>query len=49
VVVTVRSVFGLARAADGREALTLELPPAPTVFEAGPERLWRAMQDAPRS
>ena len=24
-------------------------PPAPTVFEAGPERLWRAMQDAPRS
>jgi sulfur carrier protein ThiS len=34
VVVTVRYVFGLARAADGRDTLTVELPPGSTVFEA---------------
>ena len=34
VVVTVRYIFGLARAADGRDALSLELPPGSTVFEA---------------
>ena len=34
VVVTVRYVFGLARAADGRDTLSLELPPGSTVFEA---------------
>jgi sulfur carrier protein ThiS len=34
VVVSVRYVFGLARAADGRDTLTLELPPGSTVFEA---------------
>lgn len=33
-VVTVRYVFGLARTADGRDTLTLELPPGSTVFEA---------------
>ena len=33
-VVTVRYIFGLARAADGRDTLTLELPPGSTVFEA---------------
>lgn len=33
-VVTVRYVFGLARAADGRDTLTLELPSGSTVFEA---------------
>ena len=33
-VVTVRYIFGLARAADGRETLTVELPPGSTVFEA---------------
>ncbi|HEY7140661.1 MAG TPA: MoaD/ThiS family protein [Methylomirabilota bacterium] len=31
---TVRYVFGLARAADGRDTLTLELPSGSTVFEA---------------
>jgi molybdopterin converting factor small subunit len=34
VVVTVKYVFGLARAADGRDILTLDLPPGSTVFEA---------------
>jgi molybdopterin converting factor small subunit len=34
VVVRVKYVFGLARAADGRDALELELPPGATVFEA---------------
>jgi molybdopterin converting factor small subunit len=34
VVVSVKYVFGLARAADGRDTLTLELPPGATVFEA---------------
>jgi sulfur carrier protein ThiS len=34
VVVTVRYVFGLAQTAEGRETLTLELPPGATVFEA---------------
>lgn len=34
VVVTVRYIFGLARAADGGDALSLELPPGSTVFEA---------------
>ena len=34
VVVTVRYVFGLARTADGRDTLSLELPPGSTVFEA---------------
>ena len=33
-VVTVRYIFGLARAADGRDTLTVELPPGSTVFEA---------------
>ena len=33
-VVTVKYVFGLARGADGRDTLTLELPPGSTVFEA---------------
>ena len=32
--VTVQYVFGLARAGDGRDVLTLELPPGATVFEA---------------
>ena len=34
VVVTVRYIFGLARAADGGDTLSLELPPGSTVFEA---------------
>jgi sulfur carrier protein ThiS len=34
VVVTVKYVFGLARGAEGRDTLTLELPPGATVFEA---------------
>jgi sulfur carrier protein ThiS len=34
VVVTVKYIFGLACAADGRDTLTLELPPGSTVFEA---------------
>jgi molybdopterin converting factor small subunit len=34
VVVTVKYIFGLARAVDGRDTLTLELPPGATVFEA---------------
>jgi molybdopterin converting factor small subunit len=34
VVVRVKYVFGLARAADGRDTLELELPPGATVFEA---------------
>jgi sulfur carrier protein ThiS len=34
VLVTVKYVFGLARAADGRDTLALELPPGSTVFEA---------------
>ena len=33
-VVTVKYVFGLARGADGRDTLSLELPPGATVFEA---------------
>ncbi len=32
--VTVKYVFGLARAEDGRDVLTLEMPPGATVFEA---------------
>lgn len=32
--VRVRYVFGLARAADDRDLLTVELPPQATVFEA---------------
>jgi sulfur carrier protein ThiS len=32
--VTVRYVFGLARAGEGRDRLTLELPGGTTVFEA---------------
>jgi sulfur carrier protein ThiS len=34
VLVTVQYVFGLARAGDGRDVQTLELPPGATVFEA---------------
>jgi molybdopterin converting factor small subunit len=34
VVVTVKYVFGLARTADGRDTLALDLPPGATVFEA---------------
>jgi molybdopterin converting factor small subunit len=34
VLVTVKYVFGLARAGDGRDVLTLELPSGATVFEA---------------
>ena len=33
-IVTVKYIFGLARAADGRDALALELPAGATVFEA---------------
>lgn len=33
-VVTVKYVFGLARTADGRDTLALELPAGATVFEA---------------
>lgn len=33
-VVTVRYIFGLARAGAGGDALSLELPPGATVFEA---------------
>ena len=33
-VVTVRYIFGLARAADGSDTLSVELPPGSTVFEA---------------
>ncbi|HEV8306373.1 MAG TPA: MoaD/ThiS family protein [Methylomirabilota bacterium] len=32
--VTVKYVFGLARAADGRDTITLELPGGATVFDA---------------
>jgi len=34
VVVTVKYIFGLTRSVDGRETLTLELPPGSTGFEA---------------
>jgi molybdopterin converting factor small subunit len=34
VIVTVKYVFGLARSSDGRDTLSLELPPGATVFEA---------------
>jgi sulfur carrier protein ThiS len=34
VVVTVKYVFGLARGPDGRDTLSVELPPGATVFEA---------------
>jgi sulfur carrier protein ThiS len=34
VVVRVTYVFGLARTAEGRDTLALELPPGSTVFEA---------------